>query len=65
MTNLVIQMPDDTFVRLEQIALNFRLTPEELVFVSIQDLLEQSENEHQRIVKYVLAKNTELYSRLA
>jgi hypothetical protein len=65
MTNLVISLPDDTFARLNEIAMNFRLTPEELVFVSIRDLLEQPENEFQRITKYVLTKNAELYKRLA
>lgn len=65
MTNLVITLPEDTFVKLKEIATNFRLTPEELVFMSIQDLLEQPENEFQRIVKYVLAKNAELYRKLA
>lgn len=65
MTNLVIPIPDDTFVRLREIASSFQLTPEELVFVSIQDLLEQPDSEFQRIIKYVLTKNKELYRRLA
>ena len=65
MTNLVITLPDDTFVKLKEIATKFRLTPKELVFVSIKNLLEQPENEFQRIVNYVLAKNAELYRRLA
>ena len=65
MTNLIIPLPDDTFVKLQEIAANFRITPEQLVFVSIKDLLEQPENEFQQIVKHVLAKNAELYRRLA
>ncbi len=65
MTNLMIPVSDDTFLKLQEIAANFRITPEELVTVSINDLLEQPENEFQRIVKYVLAKNAELYRRLA
>lgn len=65
MTNLVIPVSDDTLLKLQKIAATFRITPEELVSVSIQDLLEQPENEFQRIVKYVLTKNAELYRRLA
>lgn len=61
----MIPVSDDTFLKLQEIAANFRITPEELVTVSINDLLEQPENEFQRIVKYVLAKNAELYRRLA
>lgn len=65
MTNLLIPVSDETLLKLQEIASNFRITPEELVSVSIHDLLEQPENEFQRIVKYVLAKNAELYRRLA
>jgi hypothetical protein len=65
MTNLVIPVSDDTLMKLQAKAAKFRLTPEELVFVSIKELLEQPETEFQRIVQYVLAKNAELYRRLA
>lgn len=65
MTNLVISVPDDTYAKLQAVAAKFRITPEELVFVSIKDLLEQPETEFQQIVQYVLAKNAELYRRLA
>jgi hypothetical protein len=65
MTDLVITLPDDTFLKLREVATNYRLTPEELVFVSIKDLLEQPDSEFQRAADYVLAKNAELYRRLA
>lgn len=65
MTNLVITLPDATFVKLKEMAASFHLTPEELVRVRIQDLVEQPEDEFQRIVQYVLTKNAELYRRLA
>ena len=65
MTNLVIPISDDTLLKLQEIAANFRITPEELVAMSINDLLEQPQNEFQRIVQYVLTKNAELYRRLA
>ncbi len=65
MTNLVISIPDDTFVKLQAIAAKFQLTPEELVFVGIKDLLEQPEIEFTRLMQYVLSKNAELYRKLA
>ena len=65
MTDLVIILPDDTFLKLREVATNYRLTPEELVFVSSKDLLEQPDSEYPRATDYVLAKNAELYRRLA
>ena len=65
MNNLVIPVSDETFIKLKEIAATYRITPEELGFVSIKDLIEQPENNFQQIVKYVLAKNAELYRRLA
>ncbi|MCB0060634.1 MAG: hypothetical protein KDE19_00905 [Caldilineaceae bacterium] len=65
MTNLVISVSDDTWPKLQKLAAAYRIAPEELISVSIHDLLEQPENEFQRIVQYILAKNAELYRRLA
>ena len=65
MTNLVISVSDDTLSKLQKLAAAYQITPEELISVSIHDLLEQPENEFQRIVQYILAKNAELYRRLA
>lgn len=65
MTDLVITLPDDTFLKLREVATNYRLTPEELVVVSSKDLLEQPDSEFPRATDYFLAKNAELYRRLA
>lgn len=65
MNNLVIPIPDETFVKLQEIAKSYQITPEEFVSVTIKDMLEQPEDDFQRVVKYVLKKNTELYRRLA
>jgi hypothetical protein len=48
-----------------EVATNYRLTPEELVFVSIKDLLEHPDGEFQNAADYVLTQNAELYRRLA
>ena len=65
MTNLTVSISDDRFARLEEVAKHLRVTPEELVAASIEDLLAQPEDSFQAAVEYVLAKNAELYRRLA
>jgi hypothetical protein len=64
MSTLVISLPEEHMRKLEALAARFGIAPEELVRVSIEDLLEQSDDEFRRAVDYVLRKNTELYERL-
>ncbi len=65
MTNITITIPDDRLLRLKEIAARFQLTPEELVRVSLEELLTRPEEAFQRAASYVLQKNAELYRRLA
>jgi predicted transcriptional regulator len=65
MTTITITIPDDRMTRLEEIAVRFGVTPEELVRVSLEDLLAKPEDDFRRAVDYVLNKNDELYRRLA
>ncbi len=65
MTNITITIPDDRLLRLKEIAARFQLTPEELVRVSLEELLTRPEEAFQRAASYVLKKNAELYRRLA
>lgn len=65
MTTITITIPDDRMTRLKEIAVRFGITPEDLVRVSLEDLLARPEEDFQRAVDYVLNKNTELYRRLA
>ncbi len=65
MTRLTVSISDDRYARLKEVAGQLRVTPEELVAASIEDLLAQPEDAFQAAVEYVLRKNAELYRRLA
>ena len=65
MTTITISLPDDRLQKLKEIAARFSVAPEELVRVSIEDLLTRPEEDFRRALEYVLKKNAELYRRLA
>jgi len=65
MTHITISLPDDRLERLREIAARFKVDPEELVRVSIEELLARPEEEFRQALDYVLRKNAELYRRLA
>ncbi len=65
MINMTVSISDDRFARLKEVAVQLRVSPEELVAASIKDLLARPEESFEEAVRYVLKKNTELYRRLA
>jgi predicted transcriptional regulator len=65
MTAITISLPDDQIRKLKEIASRFRVTPEELVRVSIEELIARPEEDFQHALDYVLNKNAEIYRRLA
>ena len=65
MTTITVSLPDDRLQKLKEVALRFQIAPEELVRVSIEDLLARPEEEFRRALEYILIKNAELYRRLA
>ena len=65
MTTITISLPDDRLQKLKEIATRFSVAPEELVRVSIEELLTRPEEEFRQALEYVLNKNAELYRRLA
>ena len=65
MTTITIALPDDRLLKLKEMATRFGVVPEELVRVSIEELLTRPEEAFERAVDYVLEKNAELYQRLA
>ena len=65
MPTLTISLPEDRLQQLKEQAARFRITPEELVRASIEELLTRPDEEFQRALTYVLTKNAELYRRLA
>ena len=65
MTTITISLPDDRLQKLKEIATRFSIAPEELVRVSVEELLTRPEEDFRRALEYVLDKNAELYRRLA
>lgn len=65
MKTITIALPDDHLLKLRERAAHFDISPEELVRVSIEELLTQPDETFQDAVEYVLKKNAELYRRLA
>ncbi|MBI5348010.1 MAG: DNA-binding protein [Chloroflexi bacterium] len=65
MTTITITLPDDRLQKLKELSSFFRISAEDLIRVSIEDLITRPDEEFERIVEYVLEKNAELYKRLA
>jgi hypothetical protein len=65
MQTITITLSDDRLAQLQQLAVRFGVQPEDLVRVSVEELLTRPEDAFQRAVQYVLEKNADLYRRLA
>jgi antitoxin FitA len=65
MTTITIELPKDRVQKLQEMALKFGVSVEELIRVSVEDLLSQPEEQFRKAAQYVCKKNTELYKRLA
>lgn len=65
MSAITITVPDDRLTELKRLASRLRVTPEELVRVSLEDLLDRPDEAFEQAVDRVLKKNAELYRRLA
>ena len=58
-------MPDERLAELHELAVRLGVKPEELVRLSIEELLTRPAEAFERAADYVLKKNEELYRRLA
>jgi len=65
MTTITIALPDDRALKLTEKAIRLGVSPEDLVRVSIEELLARPDEAFEHATDYVLQKNTELYRRLA
>jgi len=65
MSILTIKLTDDRLRALKKLSTRLNVSPEELVRLSIEDILSRPEDTVQRAMDYVLEKNSELYRRLA
>ena len=65
MTTITIDLPEERLQLLQQRADDLGITLEDLVRLSINDVLTRPPEEFQQTIDYVLKKNAELYRRLA
>ena len=65
MSSITVALPEEHLVKLSEMAKRLGVLPEELVRVSIEELLSRPEADFENAVDYVLNRNAELYRRLA
>jgi hypothetical protein len=64
MTSITLDIPEERLTRLQERAESLGITLEELVRLSIDELLGRPTHEVQQAIEYVVRKNAELYQRL-
>jgi len=65
MATFTITLSEERLAQLKEKAERYQITPEELLRVSLEELLTRPAEDFQRAVEHVLTKNAELYQRLA
>ena len=65
MSSITIALPDDLMQKLQKMAERHQVAPEELVRATVEDLVSAPTESFEEALEYVLAKNEELYKRLA
>jgi hypothetical protein len=65
MTTITIQVSDDRFQELTELAASLGITAEQLVQANLEDMLAQPSAAFRQALSHVLEKNEELYNRLA
>lgn len=65
MTSITVSLPEDPLTRPNEIADRLGVVPEELVRVSVEELLARPGEEFERAMEYVFTKNSDLCRRLA
>jgi len=65
MSTLTVNLADDRLRALQKLSSRLNISPEELIRLSIEEILTRPEDTFRRAKEYVLEKNSELYQRLA
>lgn len=65
MASITVTIPDEQLEKLQQLALENQVSPEDLLRANIEDWLAASNDDFTQAASYVLNKNAELYRRLA
>ena len=65
MSAITIKLPSERLTKLQETATHFGVTVEELVRLSVEELLSRPDQVFEEAMARVLEKNEELYQRLA
>ncbi len=65
MSAVTIDINRDSLIKLKEKAIRLNISPEELIRIVIEDLLQQPDEKFKQVVNYILKKNEDLYRRLA
>ncbi len=65
MVTLTVTLSEEEWAQLKEKSEYYRVAPEELLRVSLEELLSRPDEAFQQAMAYVLTKNAELYRRLA
>ncbi|MBI4331801.1 MAG: DNA-binding protein [Chloroflexi bacterium] len=65
MTTITVDLSGEPLERLREMSARLGVSPEDLVRVSVEELLTRPDKDFQRALEYTLKKNRELYRRLA
>jgi hypothetical protein len=65
MTAITIPLPEERLQRLTALAKEAGVSPEELARATLEEWLSRPQEDFARAAHYVLAKNADLYRRLA
>ena len=65
MVTITVTLSEDRMQKLMELAKQFRIAPEELLRVSIEELVARPQVDFQKALEYVLETNKDLYKRLA
>lgn len=65
MHTITIVLPDDRYTALKDAATRLKVAPDDLARAGVEDLLARPDAEFRTRLERVLAKNAELYKRLA
>lgn len=65
MPEITISLSAEDMEKLRRIAIQLRVSPEELVRITVEEFLSRPDEDFEEIANYLLDKNADLYERLA
>ncbi len=65
MVTITVTLSEDRLQNIQELAKKFNIAPEELLRVSLEELVARPQEDFQKALEYVLKTYKELYERLA